>query len=80
MSATDVRPVVSRASWLTLVAMTGSLAMIMLDQTVVTVALPTMARDLSLAPAPSSGWSTPTCSPWRPRSLSAASSAASSVR
>ena len=33
-------PVVTRGSWLTLIAMTGSLSMIMLDQTVVSVALP----------------------------------------
>ncbi|MER8184924.1 MFS transporter [Kitasatospora sp. NPDC094015] len=38
-----------RAAWLVLAAMTGGLAMIMLDQTVVTVALPTMARDLGLS-------------------------------
>ncbi len=36
--------------WLVLVAMTGSLSMIMLDQTVVTVALPSMARELPLSP------------------------------
>ena len=35
--------------WLVLVAMTGSLSMIMLDQTVVSVALPTMAHDLPLS-------------------------------
>ena len=40
---------VSRKSWLTLVAMTGSLSMILLDQTVVSVALPTMSRDLPLS-------------------------------
>jgi len=34
--------------WLVLIAMTGSLAMIMLDQTVVTVALPSMSRELPL--------------------------------
>src|SRR5262245_57371688 len=43
-------PETTRRPWLVLVAMTGALAMIMLDQTVVTVALPTMARDLSLSP------------------------------
>ena len=36
--------------WLVLVSMTGSLAMIMLDQTVVSVALPAMSSDLSLSP------------------------------
>ncbi len=36
--------------WLVLVAMTGSLSMILLDQTVVTVALPSMSRDLPLSP------------------------------
>src|SRR5262245_42488885 len=40
----------TRRPWLVLVAMTGALAMIMLDQTVVTVALPTMARNLSISP------------------------------
>ncbi|AZG46493.1 MFS transporter [Gordonia insulae] len=35
--------------WLTLLAMTGALSMIMLDQTVVTVALPSMTRDLGLS-------------------------------
>ena len=35
--------------WLILTAMTGSLSMVMLDQTVVTVALPTMAHDLPLS-------------------------------
>lgn len=39
-----------RNRWLVLVAMTGSLSMIMLDQTVVTVALPSMAQDLRLSP------------------------------
>ncbi|WLP91275.1 MFS transporter [Gordonia sp. NB41Y] len=37
--------------WLTLFAMTGALSMIMLDQTVVTVALPSMTRDLGLSPS-----------------------------
>ena len=37
--------------WLVLVAMTGSLSMIMLDQTVVTVALPSITRDLPLSPS-----------------------------
>lgn len=41
----------TRHSWLTLVSMTGSLSMIMLDQTVVTVALPTMTRELPLSPS-----------------------------
>lgn len=36
--------------WLTLIAMTGALSLIMLDQTVVTVALPTMASHLPLSP------------------------------
>ena len=37
--------------WLTLVAMTGSLSMIMLDSTILGVALPKMARDLSMSPS-----------------------------
>ena len=40
----------SSRRWLVLVAMTGSLSMIMLDQTVVAVALPSMARELPLSP------------------------------
>ncbi len=44
-------PVVTRRSWLTLIAMTGSLSMIMLDQTVVSVALPTMTHQLPLTAA-----------------------------
>ncbi|MTD15998.1 DHA2 family efflux MFS transporter permease subunit [Nakamurella sp. YIM 132087] len=35
--------------WLVLIAMTGSLSMVMLDQTVVAVALPSMTRDLPLS-------------------------------
>ncbi len=40
-----------RQRWLILIAMTGSLSMISLDQTVVTVALPTMTRELHLSVA-----------------------------
>lgn len=40
----------ARHRWLVLVAMTGSLSMILLDQTVVTVALPSMGRELPLSP------------------------------
>ncbi|MGV9670684.1 MFS transporter [Gordonia sp. NPDC003504] len=53
--STALNGVVNRASglsgnrWLTLFAMTGALSMIMLDQTVVTVALPSMTRDLGLS-------------------------------
>jgi len=36
--------------WLVLAAMTGSLSMVLLDQTVVSVALPTIASDLHLGP------------------------------
>jgi EmrB/QacA subfamily drug resistance transporter len=36
--------------WWVLAAMTGALAMVLIDQTVVTVALPTMQRDLDLSP------------------------------
>ena len=43
-------PTLSPRRWLVLVAMTGSLSMIMLDQTVVSVALPSMARELPLTP------------------------------
>jgi EmrB/QacA subfamily drug resistance transporter len=46
----DGREPVTANRWLVLVAMTGSLSMIMLDQTVVTVALPVMSDDLGLAP------------------------------
>ncbi|MGB3729159.1 MAG: MFS transporter, partial [Thermodesulfobacteriota bacterium] len=35
--------------WLTLIAMTGSLSMIFIDQTVVSVALPVMQRDLGVS-------------------------------
>lgn len=48
LRAADTEPALTRRSWLTLVAMTGSLSMIMLDQTVVSVSLPTMTRDLPL--------------------------------
>jgi hypothetical protein len=36
-------------SWWVLAAMTGSLSMILLDQTVVSVALPSIQRDLDLS-------------------------------
>ncbi|MER6462059.1 MFS transporter [Streptomyces sp. NPDC001288] len=39
----------THAAWMVLIAMTGGLAMIMLDQTVVSVALPTMAKALPLS-------------------------------
>jgi len=39
----------SRRRWLVLIAMTGALSMIMLDQTVVSVALPSMSRELPLS-------------------------------
>ncbi len=48
--AADEDPPPSPRRRLVLVAMTGSLSMIMLDQTVVAVALPSMARDLALSP------------------------------
>ena len=35
--------------WWVLATMTGSLSMVMIDQTVVSVALPTMQRDLGLS-------------------------------
>jgi EmrB/QacA subfamily drug resistance transporter len=38
-----------RRRWLTLLAMTGSLSMIMIDQTVVSVALPRIQQDLNLS-------------------------------
>lgn len=47
--AVDRAPGRSGNRWLTLFAMTGALSMIMLDQTVVTVALPSMTRDLGLS-------------------------------
>src|SRR6201992_61032 len=37
--------------WLILATMTGALSMVMIDQTVVSVALPTMQRDLGLSAA-----------------------------
>jgi EmrB/QacA subfamily drug resistance transporter len=40
-----------RGRWWVLVTMTGSLSMILIDQTVVSVALPTMQRDLGLSQA-----------------------------
>ena len=45
-AAPQTRPTANR--WLILVAMTGALSMIMLDQTVVTVALPSMTHELPL--------------------------------
>ena len=44
-------PVASRGRWWVLATMTGSLSMIMIDQTVVSVALPSMQRDLGLSVA-----------------------------
>ena len=48
--AADEDPPPSPRRRLVLVAMTGSPSMIMLDQTVVAVALPSMAQDLALSP------------------------------
>lgn len=42
------KPARTPNKWLILIAMTGSLSMVMLDQTVVSVALPSMTRDLPL--------------------------------
>jgi EmrB/QacA subfamily drug resistance transporter len=42
------RPTRTPNKWLILVAMTGALSMVMLDQTVVSVALPSMSRELPL--------------------------------
>jgi EmrB/QacA subfamily drug resistance transporter len=39
----------SRKPWLVLIATTGGLSMVMLDQTIVTVSLPTMMRDIPLS-------------------------------
>lgn len=39
----------TRTEWLLLAAMSGAVAMVLLDQTVVTVALPSLSHDLSLA-------------------------------
>src|ERR1700704_7215557 len=41
----------STRGWWVLATMTGALSMIMIDQTVVSVALPTMQRDLGLSTA-----------------------------
>ena len=43
--------IASRTRWWVLATMTGCLSMIMIDQTVVSVVLPTMQRDLSLTSA-----------------------------
>ena len=59
--------------WLVLVAMTGSLSMIMLDQTVVTVALPAMSDDLGLGPTGQQWVVNAYVSPLPPSSPSAAS-------
>ena len=47
--AVSAAPGLAGNRWLTLFAMTGALSMIMLDQTVVTVALPSMTHDLGLS-------------------------------
>ncbi len=39
----------SRGKWLTLVAMTGALSMVLIDETVVSVAMPSIQRDLDLS-------------------------------
>jgi EmrB/QacA subfamily drug resistance transporter len=39
----------NRTKWLTLVAMTGALSMVLIDETVVSVALPSIQRDLNLS-------------------------------
>src|SRR5918911_1012407 len=44
-------PTASSRRWWVLATMTGALSMIMIDQTVVSVALPTMQRDLGLSTA-----------------------------
>ena len=51
----------SSRRWWVLATMTGALSMIMIDQTVVSVALPTMQHDLGLSAPACSGSSTPTC-------------------
>jgi len=48
-AAPEPRPQQSSKRWWVLATMTGSLSMIMIDQTVVSVALPTMQRDLALS-------------------------------
>jgi hypothetical protein len=75
MNTTTIRavpaaPGLAGNRWLTLFAMTGALSMIMLDQTVVTVALPSMTHDLGLSSSGqqwvvnASYWRWPRASPW----------------
>lgn len=47
--ATAVAGTASRGKYLTLVAMTGALSMILIDETVVSVALPSIQRDLDMS-------------------------------
>jgi MFS family permease len=46
--------------WRALVVLCAGMLMIVLDATVVNVALPSIQRDLGFSPSGSPGWSTPT--------------------
>ncbi|MFD0345277.1 hypothetical protein ACFQ0M_02715 [Kitasatospora aburaviensis] len=72
-------PATGSSRYLVLAAMIFAVAMTFIDQTIVSIAVPNIQQELDLTSTGCSGWSTPTCSPWRRSSPSAAGSPTRSV-